>query len=249
MAMRNDLSVSILKRIPGFVPFYVRSKEVYYSLVERLGFTPNKSLDVSRSYWEKRAVQLWEHDRNPDPTMTVALSEIVARLREIPPWESLLEVGCGFGRVLRGLRLVFPSARLMGVDFSFKQLLHGRTYLVKNNVPLLQASSIDLPFPPKRFDLVITNASLIYLNPTELERTLGEFRRVCGRVLLAEYSMEYLDSPHRRRLLRRGPFYAHNLTASLKRTGWNVVSGGLMSAWQDQPMRLPLSLVEAEVSC
>lgn len=64
---------------------------------------------------------------------------------------SLLEIGCGTGFVLSGLRLAFPHLRLTGAELHADGLLHARERLPE--VELLQFDARQIPFE-KEFDVI-----------------------------------------------------------------------------------------------
>lgn len=111
-------------------------------------------------------------------------------LRYATPQTDLLEAGCGTGLILRALR---PRVRrAVGLDLSAGMLRQARS----RDLPVVQASVTDIPFPPETFDLVCSFKVLAHVQ--QIERALQEFARVLrpGGRLLAEFynplSLRYL---------------------------------------------------------
>jgi len=120
--------------------------------------------------WRPRA--LWELDR----------------FRPAGRLDRILDLGCGTGELTRLLARHFPSARVVGLDFTEAMLAIAahRTDGARNSprVAFTRATVMRLPFPDGTFDLA-TNAFLVR-NLTELAPAFAEMHRVLrpGGVLL-----------------------------------------------------------------
>jgi len=105
-----------------------------------LGVTPHKAME-QRSYWEERGKAYFDEVQpilSDDDPYHQAQQEFLAELAALP-WESLLEVGCGFGWHLHAIRSQHPDRRLLGTDFSWSQLARARSYLAADRILLGQA--------------------------------------------------------------------------------------------------------------
>lgn len=101
------------------------------------------------------------------------------RLIELEKGESLLDVGCGTGRLLHLLRGKYGEAvSLAGVDKS-PEMLAGVPEEDRRAVKIKIAPADDLPFSGASFDWVVSTLVLHHLSREEQERMLGE----CARVL------------------------------------------------------------------
>lgn len=92
----------------------------------------------------------------------------------------VLDVGCGVGHVVLGLRQAGIEA--WGVDYSQAFLS-----LAKPEVQpfLRQGDALELPFPPESFDLVLCMELLEHLPPSYVGRAISELVRVSkGRVFV-----------------------------------------------------------------
>ncbi len=98
--------------------------------------------------------------------------------------ESALEMGCGYGRLLKEVRQRL-DARLVGADFSESQLRTARGYLAPVRVPLVLADATQgLPFRDSAFDVVYTQGSLMHV-PSHLGRAYrSELARVSRRYII-----------------------------------------------------------------
>jgi ubiquinone/menaquinone biosynthesis C-methylase UbiE len=112
------------------------------------------------------------YDLAPPRTRQYLSAEITHILKQIRPDDAVLELGCGYGRVLA--RLAEKAATVVGIDTSLSSLHYARRFL--QNIPdcgLVCADAAYLPFRDKRFDCVIciqNGISAFKIDPRELIR-------------------------------------------------------------------------------
>src|SRR5215467_13712975 len=106
---------------------------------------------------------------------------ILARFAGIGPDDRVLDVGCGTGRILAGIRTL--AGKVIGVDFLPEAVLAARAA----GVPAVLASGFALPFATGTFDCVICN-DVLHNVPTELSAALVKelLRVTSGRVLIGD---------------------------------------------------------------
>ena len=111
------------------------------------------------------------------------LIERLAYMRHQP--RSIIDVGCGTGKALRGLQKAYPRARVLGVDIAQQMLVCARPrFRLMSKQRLVLADMERLPFCGGAFDLVFSSLALPWCN--DLKATLAEFARVSapGTLLL-----------------------------------------------------------------
>ena len=116
---------------------------------------------------------------------------------------SLLDVGCAKGFMMHDLAALIPGITVKGVDIS--------QYAIDNAIedmePHVQvANAINLPFPDKSFDIVISINTIHNLERHELATALREIQRVAIRGAFITVDA-YRDDAERERMM------AWNLTA------------------------------------
>jgi demethylmenaquinone methyltransferase / 2-methoxy-6-polyprenyl-1,4-benzoquinol methylase len=100
----------------------------------------------------------------------------------LPPGSKVLDLACGTGDLCRDLDAAGMAA--VGVDLSMGMLACART-----KAPLLQADALQLPFPGRSFDGVVSGFAL--RNFVALQPVLSELARVTrpgGRLALLDVS-------------------------------------------------------------
>ena len=99
--------------------------------------------------------------------------------------ETIVDIGCGTGKGIRGLQRQYPRAQVYATDIAFQMLLQARSrYRLLTKKRLINADMERLPFASASFDLVFSSLALQWSN--DLHATLTEFARVAkpGALLL-----------------------------------------------------------------
>src|SRR5262245_21457473 len=165
-----------------------------------------------RGYWhrEGRGYMRDEAELLGPGSLTRRQGEFLAAEIEALGARSMLEVGCGYGRLLKELRLRFDGL-LVGADFSESQLATALAYLGPSRVPLVLADATrGLPFQDSTFDVVYTQGSLMHV-PRALGRVYrSEVARVARRYIIhtedtreTEITFAHDNEGHYRELGRR----------------------------------------------
>jgi len=128
---------------------------------------------------------------------------------------SVLEVGCNTGPNLLRLAKELPSARLVGIDVSSAAIVEGTKRFKAAgiaNVELFEGKAEDLGrFADDSFDVVFTDAVLIYVGKDWIETVVGEMLRVANKaIVLVEYDDPESD-PKGRFILKKG-YWKRNYT-------------------------------------
>ena len=121
-------------------------------------------------------------------------AEVRYILDSIRPGATVLELGCGYGRVLAGLAPV--PAHLFGIDLSLASLTLARRHLRRSSAVggVAQANALVLPFPPASFDLVCcpqNGISAFHVDPRSVVRAALGVTKPGGRVQLFSYAEEF----------------------------------------------------------
>jgi SAM-dependent methyltransferase len=94
---------------------------------------------------------------------------------------TILEIGCGYGKLLKALRARL-DVPLVGIDFSPTQIEHARGFLAGlPDIETLLARGEHLPFADDSFDLVVTSAVILHNPPASAEKIRHEILRVARR--------------------------------------------------------------------
>jgi SAM-dependent methyltransferase len=122
-------------------------------------------------------------------------AEIEHLCSRVPRGARVLELGCGYGRVLAELAVV--AGRVVGVDTSLDSLrLATRHVKTSARVALAAMDAVRLAFPPGSFDLVsaVQNGiSAFHVDRLELVHSAVRVTRPGGTVLFSSYADEFWE--------------------------------------------------------
>ncbi len=133
-----------------------------------------------RDYWTLRGGVEYFREQEGQAARAARSAWLAERVASYRP-ESILEIGCGYGKQLRALRerLDVP---LVGLDFSPTQLVLAQSYLEGiEHVALVLGAGFRLPFPDNAFDLVLTSAVILHNPPPAAVAIRREVLRVARR--------------------------------------------------------------------
>ena len=103
------------------------------------------------------------------------VAQKLADYYELKPGQQVLDVGCGMAHLLFELTQVVPGLIVYGIDISKYALEHAKREIRDR---LQYGYAQDIPFADKKFDLVISLATLHNLKIFDLKKAIEEIQRV-----------------------------------------------------------------------
>lgn len=145
---------------------------------------------VTAARWRWRSASAWERIAGEHPHHAL----LCAYLREHLTFESVLEIGCGPAHNLLRLAQHDPTVRLAGIDISPHAIRMARTRFQAegHRATLRTGVAWNLSvFPDHSYDIVLSDACLMYVGPDRIEATLREMVRVARiAIVLHEWNCE-----------------------------------------------------------
>jgi len=133
------------------------------------------------------------YDLAPPAAACYLGAEVEHLCTRVPRGAEVLELGCGYGRVLESLATV--AGRVVGIDTSLDSLhLAARCAGAGGPITLVAMDAVRLAFPPRSFDVVCcvqNGLSAFHVDQLELLRSAVRVTRSGGRVLLSSYADEF----------------------------------------------------------
>ncbi len=115
---------------------------------------------------------------------------VVSRIR---PVDSILELGCGYGRV--AFRLAEAASRVIGIDTSLESLmLADRLADSESPCDFIQMDASALAFRDRKFDVVVcvqNGICAFACNPDSLVREAMRVTKPYGRAIFSSYASEF----------------------------------------------------------
>lgn len=151
----------------------------------------------------------------------------------LPAGSTVVDAGCGFGRVATTLSKQF-GFNIIGTDIIPERLSEAKQHANANGaekVNLLNGNYCAIPIPESSVDGVFTMETLVHADP--LEKALSEFWRVLkpgGRLTLFEYSVPDRETLDPLRKLITDVFVKRTAMASIERFTYDAFPGLLQSA-------------------
>jgi ubiquinone/menaquinone biosynthesis C-methylase UbiE len=113
---------------------------------------------------------------------------LIRKIESYFPVSSILEIGCNCGPNIFLLAKKFPKVEIYGIDINPLAIQIGKEFLTKegiSNVKLLVGKADELnQFQDKSFDIVFTDAVLMYVGPDKIKKVIKETARIAKKVLI-----------------------------------------------------------------
>lgn len=150
-------------------------------------------------YWRERGKGYWEEMQDSraqnwklDSTFLTQEATLRHLLQELP-YETFLDVGCGYGRIT-----ALAKGEGVGLDLSEDELQAAVSFHPTQTI-WIQGDGEHLPFPDGSFDLVMATEFLMHLPPLNARRALTGMIRVSRRfVFNLDWSEVWRLRRHRR---------------------------------------------------
>lgn len=174
-------------------PWFPRSSGLYnYQLQGSKGETPDhvppkpkddiERFDRWAATYDRSVRQRWYFR-----PVHSAMLDLIDRVKPIEPHGSVLDIGCGTGRLLRTAASRWPGTRLFGVDPAERMISEAAR--LSPNAAFHVACAEGLPFPDRSMDLVLS--SLSFHHWADQSKGLREIQRVLrpgGLFALADHT-------------------------------------------------------------
>lgn len=116
--------------------------------------------------------------------------EIIEILEMLPPFDSLLEVGCSVGPNLKRIGHEFPTVKLRGIDPNEDSVEKAKTF-VPDTVKVGDVRELSTT---QRYDVVLADAALMYITPDEIRDVMDRIALAATKavIIVDRYSKSWL---------------------------------------------------------
>jgi SAM-dependent methyltransferase len=145
-----------------------------------------------REYWLARG-KVYKEQFKYDPEKQLQEEVLLACLKGLPPFKTVLEIGCGFGRISNLILSNFPGIEeYVATDMSPDQLETAKRFVKSDKIRFIESDIQTLQLD-KKFDLVIAVSVLLHILPGEINQVISKLVSLSKRhVINADY---YEDTP------------------------------------------------------
>ena len=99
-------------------------------------------------------------------------------------FDSAIEVGCGIGKNLRNLWIIFPDKKFYGCDINPFVLQKATHYNIDSNIVFFDSTSKKISMDDSTIDLVFTNNVLQHISPKNIKEAIKEISRVAIKYIV-----------------------------------------------------------------
>jgi len=133
-------------------------------------------------FYNKLWAQDWQDMERFNPTARHLELMIVKLIKRIMPINSILDVGCGMGVIIKRIKKHFPNIKVTGVDISDDILYIARNYVgIDVNVEYFQLD-IGQKVLDKQFDLIVCSQVLEHIK--EDVTAIENMNKMCEKYML-----------------------------------------------------------------
>jgi len=158
----------------------------------------NDDWNDTSQFWHNRdwAKSYWSSISHPHRQF------LLKHINRLAPFNNLLEIGANCGPNLYILAKKFPQSAFRGIDINPAAVEFGQKHFEKLgihnvNLEVGRADQLD-KFSDKSFDIIITDAVLIYIAPDKIKRVIQDMIRVSRKALVfLEQHQEFLRKDNR----------------------------------------------------
>ena len=197
--MKDKLKLK-LKRHPKFYNLAKRDYSIFHSMYYKLGMCL-LGTRLKEKYWVTRSLckgNDWRNEKKDwirdywDSHNHSHRSFLVEIISKFSP-SSILELGCNCGPNLYLLAKKFPDVEIIGIDINPMAVESGNEWFKQAgilNVKLLVGKADELEqFKDRSFDVVFTDAVLIYIGPDKIKKIVKEMVRITRKaIILVEWN-------------------------------------------------------------
>lgn len=113
---------------------------------------------------------------------------LIEQLSDLSSFSSVLEFGCGYGPNLQLIAKNFPDVEVVGIDINPFSVSEGNNQLKMcgyEKASIIEGKDNQLKqFADNSFDIIITDATLLYIGPDKIKQIISEMKRVASKALI-----------------------------------------------------------------
>ena len=126
-----------------------------------------------REYWLARG-KVYKEQFKYDPEKQLQEEVLLDYLKAMPPFQTVLEIGCGFGRISNLLLSNLPAIQeYVAMDMSPDQLENAKSFVKSDKIQFIESDIQSLRLD-KKYDLVVAVSVLLHILPSEIDQVVAK---------------------------------------------------------------------------
>ena len=135
-------------------------------------------------------------------------------------FESVLELGSGFGWNLKRINNEFKCQKISGIDFSKPQIENSKAFLNNEKIDITEGDIENLPYENNSFDLLFTFGVMMNVHKSKVDKVIEEAIRVSKKYIIhVEPNSDYYTKELRSNRIFKTNIVSHNLLEIYKSKG------------------------------
>jgi trans-aconitate methyltransferase len=136
-----------------------------------------------REYWLARG-KVYKDQFKYDPEKQLQEKVLLDYLKSMPPFQTVLEIGCGFGRISNLILSHFPAIKeYVATDMSPDQLKTAKSFVKSDKIRFIESDVQSLQLD-KKYDLVIAVSVLLHILPDEIDQVMTKLASLSTRHII-----------------------------------------------------------------
>lgn len=142
----------------------------------------------TNKYWLDRGKIYYDQHKKLNPISKLrfyAQEESIIRLLHKYEFRSVLEIGCGYGRITKLLlnEKNFHIKRYLAIDISIDQIIKSKELIKDDRIDWKMQNVLDMDYD-NEFDLVIASEIFMHLNPDEIKIGIDNALKASKNIVL-----------------------------------------------------------------
>lgn len=140
-----------------------------------------------KEYWERRGTQYIREYKSGTRAFAVSRPilerTLVDSLRRTE-FNSVIEIGCNFGKNLKLIDKNFKGKKIFGLDISTTAIAEAKKFLKNPKIKFFNSNASKMQFKDNNFDVVLVGEVFEHVPCAEFDKTLGEVIRVAKKYII-----------------------------------------------------------------
>jgi len=145
--------------------------------------------DECSKYWIERGVHapkntLTKEEYDEMCNINILQEKAIDKILDTINWNSLIEVGCGYGRHIIRNKKRYPNKKIIGVDISIEKL--NQIKKLNLDIELIECDVFET-IPKINIDVALTSEFMMHIPPENLLSLYNRIKEMSNKIIMLEY--------------------------------------------------------------